>query len=256
MSRITFFISQISFYTAMITLLSGCGGMPAEMPEDFSVSFHIDGGMLPQGFNCSIKQDSSVVEKWFQGNKNRYVIATPPEAIRELYQQIREAQGTSIKTYEEEGVYDRGGESVGLTLNGEHYNISDGGMSFIKKGWQENFSKMVKAIDQYIENMLEPFRTEVSVKVEGELPEGLSYFNVGVNEIDLISWSDNSENRVENGQIFAEEILTGDFEISATTRHKATGKYQSDRATAKIGNGGLQFIVSFDSISPQINLPE
>jgi len=131
----------------LFLLLASCSShLPAERPDDFSIYYSVSGGMMPYGANVSVSGDSAHSSFFAYGVTFDAAFQLSIIELDALYKVISDNQFDRIQTYEEE-VYDRGGISITVTANGETYNKADGGMSFIKNGWQAEYSNVVEAIN-------------------------------------------------------------------------------------------------------------
>lgn len=123
--------------------------LPAGRPSDFAVNYGISGGMMPYGSSLYIDNSHVTTTTFNQGVTIGATFTPSASELDALYQTILDSQFDRIQTYEEQ-VYDRGGSSISVTVNGETYNKADGGMSYIQANWQTAYNDVEQAINALV----------------------------------------------------------------------------------------------------------
>ena len=125
----------------------GCANVSkVTIPENISISFSENGGMIPYGTKIFLSiEDTSFVEFFVDGLKNKVSIFPAKEELYELLTFMQAQNFKKIKVREEEA-YDRGGNAVTLNLDGERTTVSNMGFSFIKSSYMDNYSKITTRI--------------------------------------------------------------------------------------------------------------
>ncbi|MCP4415199.1 MAG: hypothetical protein GY805_01160 [Chloroflexi bacterium] len=136
------------FWLTLSFLLVGCvSRLPKERPSDVRISYSFNGGMMNYGENISISAD----ESWRRISNEmvrfevHYQLAEAE--LDALYATFRENKIDRIRS-REEMVYDRGGDSVSISYGEELYRASDSGLNFVTARWQDEFSRLVTAVNQ------------------------------------------------------------------------------------------------------------
>lgn len=111
------------------------------------IEYFDGGGMYPESERIYISKDSASYEHYLHGSTTfEKWIPTQPE-LDSLCNVLVENKYDKIEAEIDRGpVYDRGGESITITLDGTRVHISDSGQSFIKAEWKVPFGKIVAAI--------------------------------------------------------------------------------------------------------------
>lgn len=244
-------IFTLVLLSALTSLLTGCGSgsFPEEMPPDLSITYHDDGGMLPHSRNIRISADETLFTTYDNGNKNEYRVKTDLVLFGQLYQDLRAAKVWKISANIEEEVYDRGGFSFSVSFGDNDWDFNDSGRSFIEKGSQEYFIHGLKAIGRYMDAVLNPLKVIVTARIVGNPPEGMSYFQLSLGEVDLYRWNEKNEEPFDPGphQI---EMLPGTQSFFGTILKG--GAHTSDTRTEVIPDSGLNFMVNLESGKPRI----
>lgn len=139
-------MKRLSIFALVFSLLlTSCSSrLPAQRPADFFLNYSVSAGMLPYGSNVSLAGEVAHTSFFAYGVTFDVAFQPAPAELDALYQVIVDNKFDRIQTYEEE-VYDRGGSSLTVTANGETFNKADGGMSYIKRGWQESYNHVEAA---------------------------------------------------------------------------------------------------------------
>lgn len=137
------------FCWLILLLLVGCGRNPGTLPSDFAVQVGIDGGMLPYSRNVSLQVGAGEDVTFMNGV--RLAVQFQPSAtdLETVYRAVIANRFDRIRVDEEE-VYDRGGTSVGVNLDGEFIGVHDSGMSFVRERWQDEYQAVYAAAFQLV----------------------------------------------------------------------------------------------------------
>ncbi|MBK9592788.1 MAG: hypothetical protein IPO32_15260 [Crocinitomicaceae bacterium] len=179
------------FYPIAISLLifacSGEGGgsifngseLPAN-PEKLTIEWSDGGGMLPEGENIFISEDSSYWSMWRLDYEQKIYFTTSSEELNQLYQVFLENDFDQIKLIEEQEVYDRGGTSIRLITDGKYFDKNNSGMTFVHDNSWDNYAAVSDAICSFAKEKTESSKIPVKVKLSNSLLKSnyLIYINV------------------------------------------------------------------------------
>ena len=127
----------------------GCAGLPGTRPQDFAITIREDGGMLPYSRGVTLNATQSSDEIFIDGFQMRVQFQTSVDDLDAVYEAVVDNQFTRIRTREAE-VFDRGGSSIGVRLEGEYYDVSDSGRSFVRSNWAEAYENVYAAAFQLV----------------------------------------------------------------------------------------------------------
>lgn len=142
-------MKQLLVFFSLITL--GCkaqhpsgNSLPAQRPADFSLNYHVDGGMRYYSLSFTISADSCVYDLIDEGKKTHRVFKMDAGALDKLYQFLRSNRFDEITYTTEKNVYDRGGISIISRWNKgtQVIGVDDSGLSFVDKKWEPQWSKI------------------------------------------------------------------------------------------------------------------
>lgn len=130
--------------------LVGCGRGAANRPDDFAVRLHEDGGMTPFSRNVLLTSGVSEDETFLDGVTLRVQFELAETDLAALYEAVLDNRFDRIRADEEEGVYDRGGTSIGVQREGEMVWVYDNGMSFVRERWWDEYEAIYAAAFQLV----------------------------------------------------------------------------------------------------------
>jgi hypothetical protein len=140
--------------------------LPGARPEKFAVSYFLGGGMRYYGETLYISADSCTYEINDEGAKSKIYFNLSSDELDKLYKVFKDNDFHKIKTYDQE-VYDRGGVSISLSWgNGKSANVSDGGMTFIKENWKNEWSACISALKDIISTQLGKQKKDYEIRID------------------------------------------------------------------------------------------
>ncbi len=157
-----------------------CSTMPKERPQDFNLSLSDHGGMLPAGYSIEISGDSSCLSYHAFGAKNKVYFKLTEQELDDVYQQCVRQKFDIIKEKEEK-VYDRGGISIRLNVNGKTIRKSDAGTSFIKGKYAERFGSVEGMIRKMVKEKTDALKQIVMIHIEDRLLIDSTFLYINVN---------------------------------------------------------------------------
>ncbi|WP_232380672.1 hypothetical protein [Leptospira ainlahdjerensis] len=119
--------------------------LPKQMPADFYLQFHRDGGMRPDHTEFYFSRDLSHIKERRGQKEEILCFKVDPLLLKNLYTSLLENRFDRIGT-RHETIYDRGGESVQVGAGRETYNKSDSGMTLIQPYWKSNWKNVLEEI--------------------------------------------------------------------------------------------------------------
>jgi len=140
--------------------------LPDSRPEKLVIEYHLNGGMRYYSEALYICEDSSYYTINDGGAISRINFIMNANELNELYKVFLENKFDKIKTYEEK-VYDRGGSSVYIQWEKTRFvSVSNSGMSFIDKNWQEEWSSCMNALDKIIKHQADLQKKDYEIKFD------------------------------------------------------------------------------------------
>ncbi len=126
--------------------------MPVNRPKDFTLHYHLDGGMRYYSENINISADSCVYNINDGGKISHRVFTMSSKEMDDLYEMLRKNKFDKIEFTSKSKVYDRGGISIqaGWNKNPQQILVSNSQMSFVKKNWLNEW----EAICRYLEKLV------------------------------------------------------------------------------------------------------
>jgi hypothetical protein len=160
------------------TLFSG-SALP-ENPEKVIFEWSDGGGMLPEGENIYISEDSSYWSMWRLNYEQKIYFTTSSEEIDELYQVFLDTDFDKINLIEEQEVYDRGGTSIRLIADGKYFDKNNSGMTFVHENSWDEYAAVSDAIYSFAKEKTASSKIPVKLKLSNSLLKSnyLIYINV------------------------------------------------------------------------------
>jgi hypothetical protein len=151
-----------------------------EKPEKISFEWSDGGGMLPEGENIYISEDSSYWSMWRLDYEQKIYFTTSTEEMDQLYQVFLDNDFDKINLIEEQEVYDRGGTSIRLIADGKYFDKNNSGMTFVHENSWDEYDAVSNAIYSFAKQKTESSQIPVTVKLSNSLLESnyLIYINV------------------------------------------------------------------------------
>ncbi|MBK8608632.1 MAG: hypothetical protein IPL84_01395 [Chitinophagaceae bacterium] len=143
----------------IVLALFACGsqikeesGMPTERPKDFTLRYHLDGGMRYYSENININADSCVYNINDGGKITHRVFTLSPKEMDDLYDMLRKNKFDNIEFTTGSQVYDRGGVSmqVGWNKDQQRIQVDNSQMSFVKKNWLNEWGTICAYLEQLV----------------------------------------------------------------------------------------------------------
>ena len=153
-----------------------------ENPEHIVIRWYSGGGMLPEGEDIHISEDSCVWTQWQNQSERRLKFTMTPEEIRDLYQVFIDNDFDRIDVLEEQEVYDRGGTSIDVNVDGRYFNKSNSGMSFVKEGSWDEYAAVENAICNIAQEKTKDMRADVAIQFTDALVNSGLIIHFSVND--------------------------------------------------------------------------
>src|SRR5690606_22772512 len=131
--------------------------------------------------------DSAVWEMWRGGDQTVLSWKPTEDEINELYTILKDNKFDKIKSRSEGEVYDRGGLSVDIDLDGKSYELSNSGSHFIESKWSDNFSAITSAIWQHSNKHVESQKIPIKIVPDDFFKSGEFTFEFRVNDVSVYS---------------------------------------------------------------------
>jgi len=189
--------------------------LPETRPSNLSINYYEGGGMVYYSEKLNISADSCVYEINDGGVVSKVYFNLTPAELDALYKVFTDNDFSNIKTREEQ-VYDRGGESISLSWGqGKYANISDGGMTFIEKNWQKEWSNCLNAVKQALVKGTEKQKKDYEVRIDKTMFG--KTMSVYIKQLTIIPESTvMAESEKESYVIKIVKILPGNYKMSVS----------------------------------------
>jgi hypothetical protein len=165
------------------------------LPKDFRVTLHDGGGMSRQGANYFLSLDSSYAEMWESDAKTKIYFKASMKELKKLYKVIQDNSFHAIETYEEM-VYDRGGTTIDVRADGDSYQIRNGGMTFIKENWRNEWQAVEDEIRGIVASHLKKMEKVITIKFADSFMDEDKIVNFNMGDYVYMSARDGWQNSV------------------------------------------------------------
>jgi hypothetical protein len=208
--------------------------------EGFIFTWYNGGGMINMSYNAYVCGDSAY---WlYDRNGYETILRWNPskDDIDKFYGDLRDQEFNKITSNCDNEVYDRGGDSYGIEVDGKEYEINNSGNCFIDEKWRSNYTKLNEIMNAYLNQEIEKqmlpidvvagenlINSEYLVKID--LENGFGGFNAnkdtsrmnynlypGYNQISVQMFFKDSTNYYGTPATFAYESLF--LEVNAATK--------------------------------------
>jgi hypothetical protein len=193
--------------------------LPDTRPEKLSIQYSLGGGMAYYSENLYISQDSCVYTINDEGAISKYYFTMTGEQLDNLYKVFKDNNFNKIKT-REEMIYDRGGESIGLSWGkGKYAHIDDAGMTLIEDSWKKEWSECLGAVKNVLSEQLNKQKKDYEVRIDKTL-FGKTMKVYVKEEIIIPESTVMAENELENHIAKTARLLPGKNIISVSCNQK------------------------------------
>lgn len=225
-----------------------------ENPSKFTIDWSEGGGMLNRSQHIYISYDSAV---WvFDRYNNETVISWKPEkkVIDDLYEILRTNKIDKIQSTSEGEVYDRGGISMNINIDGKSYQIDNSGSNFIMDKWKTNYTTVNNSIVDYTMKEVENRKIQIEVTLLDGLFKSGYYVNVDLNEERIFDYKEDSTSSTVSVKAYP-GLNQFNFQLlykDSTDYYGNAVRFKSDNLFEKIIESGR--IVKFDMIDNIIDI--
>jgi hypothetical protein len=211
--------------------IQSCGEkMQEEYPKDMVVTYVENGGMAPYGKNVFLSIDSSYVEFYNDGAKNKVYMKFSETDLKSLYEQFRKNNFSQIETYTEEGIMDRGGTTVTIEYGDKEIKKSNSGISFVEDSYMKYYTGIVDAINRLVDDFLNKMKRNFKIELDTSLIGENRKFQLDINRDD---YSYNSEKEGKRDSIVI-GVLDGENNFALSVGETRPGDLSSKRVPIMI----------------------
>jgi hypothetical protein len=197
--------------------IHGGSGLPKQRPADLVINYHNGGGMLDQGEDYLICQDSCVRDSRFQGHQNRWICKTDPKKLDALYAQFIKDDVTSIQSENQGEVYDRGGVTLRFSHGGKSTELIDAGSNFIVENDRARFARTSAGIVAFVEQGLQSQAIPVVIDLRVETGDtAVQACSVSLDNQQILNWQ--VQNAVPLAQVRTVQLLPGRYEVQGSAQ--------------------------------------
>ncbi len=182
-------------------------------PKEIEIGWSDGGGMMDLSTSIFISLDSSSWDYRRNGNEKHILFETSDEELKELYQVIRDNQFDRIKIRSEGEVYDRGGVSIRLNIDGKYYDVYNSGSYFIEDDWVDNWRAVSDAITAFSATKTEELKFDCFIKMDESIITKNYPMKLSVDGPMIFNSDDGNltEDQIQNG--FTLRMLEGPTQI-------------------------------------------
>jgi|SRR5690606_11672539 len=225
---------------AGILSLQSCGEkMQDEYPKDMVVRYSENGGMAPYGKTIFLSIDSSYVEFFNAGARNKVYMKFSETDLKSLYEQFKKNNFSQISTYTEEGIMDRGGTTVSIKYGGKEIEKSNSGISFVDESYLKYYREVESAINRLVDSFLQRMKRNFKIELDTSLIGENRQFQFKLNRDEYVynSESDGKRDSIVLG------VLDGENSFYISLGEAKPGNLYSERVPIMIDPlmAGLRF---------------
>lgn len=211
--------------------LQACGEkMQNEYPKDIEVTYIENGGMAPYGKHVYLSIDSSYVEFYNDGARNKVYMKFSETDLRSLYEQFKKNNFSQIGTYTEEGIMDRGGTTIKISFAGKEIEKSNSGISFVDDSSLKYYNEVAAAINRLVDDFLTKMKRNFKIELDTSLVGENRKFQFEINK-DEYTYNSEKEGRRDSIVL---GILDGENSFSLALGNNRVGDLSSMRVPIMI----------------------
>jgi hypothetical protein len=152
----------------ILFLVSACKVMLTNLPEkpkQLEIKWSVDGGMLNRSEHIYISNDSCAYNLKIEGRQQFVNFALNQDLLDSLYNSFYNNNFDKIESIEKE-IYDRGGTSISIEVDGYDYEVSNSGVSYVKENYKSNYLKVESAIKTIAFDELSKQKRLIDIKLD------------------------------------------------------------------------------------------
>lgn len=186
---------------SVLVALSACSGNSNPLvqsdlpnaPNEIIFEWSDGGGMLPEGENIYISEDSSYYSFWHVDIDQKIYFNSSKSEMDSLYSIFKNEKFDQIELIEEGEVYDRGGTSIRLIADGKYFDKNNSGMTFVNKSWQKTYDDLSSALYSFALKKIENQKVKVTVGFDKKILEENLKLYISINGNSIFN-TDNDSN--------------------------------------------------------------
>jgi len=155
------------------------GSLPEKRPPHTVFSLKTGGGMRNISSHIQFSDTASFISLNYFEAENTLMLKVSQEELDQLYQVFLKQRFHKIKTFESQ-TFDRGGVNISLSMGEDYMHIADGGSTYIKDGYQDNFDAITKAINELAAQKMEAFKHSFVVEFDKSITDSGKYLYLEV----------------------------------------------------------------------------
>jgi hypothetical protein len=155
----------------VVLVMSACKVLATNLPVKprvIEITWKVDSGMLNKSESIYISNDSCTYTLKVKGRKQLIKFKLKTSVIDSLYQVFYNNKFDKIETFEEE-IYDRGGTSIHINVDGESYLVSNSGMTLIKEIYLANYSTVENTIKTITFDEISKQKRLIDIKLDSSI---------------------------------------------------------------------------------------
>ena len=206
--------SHFVFFAPLFLLISCAGssssilgGNPTlpENPEKIEIRWHEGGGMLPEGEDIFISEDSCYWNRWQDQAEIHLNFSMTKDEVRTLYQIYIDHDFNDIDVLEVQVENDRGGTSIDVNCDNVYYSKNNSGMSFVMENDWDDYAAIENAIYDAAMQRVEKFKLKSTVKISDNLVKSGFVYSLSINNDNIFTSSEDSMKNEFNKEVFQGE---------------------------------------------------
>jgi len=229
-----------------------CSTLPQKRPHDFNLRLSDQGGMLPAGYSIDLNSDSSYLSYHVFGAQNKIYFKLTEQELDNIYQECVRQKFDIIKE-KKEMVYDRGGISIRLNVNGKNIRKNDAGTSFIQGKHAKRFGTIEGMIRKMVREKTDALKQFVIIHIEDSLLTDSTFLHLNVNRGGFTNYRFDTEKDSSKSQIEVPFYL-GANHLSVNWIADAEKQYQrksivSNQFTVNIADSTKQLFLGNEGVN-------
>ncbi len=142
------------------------GSLPKN-PKEIIINWFYDAGMLNENKRIFISNDSCYYLSSKNGLEQKIDFILDDDELLKLYDVFLTQKFDKIRTFNDDGIYDRGGTSINITANKiNSFSISNSGQTFVSIGYIDNYNVVESSILNVVEKKTEKQKVEVQIDLD------------------------------------------------------------------------------------------
>jgi hypothetical protein len=210
-------LACVALVIAACATIHDGSGLPKQRPSDLVITYNNGGGMQDQSEHYYISTDSCVRDSRFEGHQNRWVCKTDPKKLDAFYTQLFQDNVATIRSEDNNEVYDRGGITLRFSYGGKTIEISDAGSNFIVENDNARFDRTSSGIVAFVAEGIQSQRIPVEIDLQVETGDSaVQACSLSLDNEQVLNWQ--AQNAEPLAQMRTVQLLPGRYEVHGSAQ--------------------------------------